>query len=117
MDFGTAGLLTGTLTSTSSVNVRCTNNDAYRIALNGGSNGSVTARNMVVSGGTAKVAYQLYTDANRTIPWGDGTQGTSMVGNTGTGNVQAITVYGSISPQTAPTPGNYMDTVMATVYF
>jgi spore coat protein U-like protein len=117
MDFGPHGLLTGTLTAGSSLSVRCTNNDAYRIALNGGMHGTVAARNMQLSGGNALVAYQLFTDAGRTIPWGDGLQGTSMVGNTGTGNAQVINVYGSVTAQNTPVPGSYMDTVTATVYF
>ncbi|WP_186332129.1 spore coat protein U domain-containing protein [Bordetella genomosp. 13] len=117
MNFGSQGLLATTVNATASLSVRCTNNDAYAIALNGGGNGTVAARNMMRQGGQQLVPYQLYLDPARTTPWGDGTLGTSRVTRTGTGLDEVITVYGSIQPQAAPVPGTYTDTVLATVYF
>ncbi len=120
MNFGSTGLITADRRTTSQLTVQCTNNAAYRIALDGGANGTVSARNMQRSGGTAsqRVPYQLYTDAAYSIPWGDGTNGTSMVTGLGTGTAQTVTVYGRVAAQAGgPTPGSYSDQVQATIYF
>jgi spore coat protein U-like protein len=114
--FGTAGVLSSALSATGSLSVQCTNSDAYRIALDGGSAASVTARKMQRSGGGA-VSYQLYVDSAHTLPWGDGTGGTSVMTATGTGNAQSIPVYGVVPPQATPAPGSYTDTITATISF
>ncbi|MEJ0002850.1 MAG: spore coat U domain-containing protein [Pararobbsia sp.] len=114
--FGAAGLLDSALNATGSLNVQCTNNDAYRIALDGGASASVAARNMRRPGG-GTVGYQLYLDSAHTAPWGDGSGGTSMATFTGTGSTQTIPVYGVVPAQKAPAPGNYSDTITATISF
>lgn len=117
MTFTGAGLLTTAINSTATLGVRCTANDAYRIKLNGGINGTVAQRNMKLTTGTALIPYLLYTDSNRTLLWGDGSSGTSTYTATGTGNIQSVTVYGRVPAQSAPQPGNYEDTVTATIEF
>ncbi|GLQ89818.1 Csu type fimbrial protein [Dyella flagellata] len=117
LSFGTTGLLSSGINATTSISVTCTNNDAYRIALNGGGSGNVSARTLSPSGGGGTVSYQLYLDAAHSTPWGDGTAGTSMYTGTGTGNAQTATVYGNVPAQTTPAPGNYSDTITATVAF
>lgn len=115
--FGTAGVLSSSLTATGSISATCTNGDAFRISLNSGSSGNVAARALQRQGGGGAVNYQLYTDSARSIPWGDGTAGTSMVTGTGSGNAQAISVYGKVPAQATPVPGNYSDTITATIAF
>ncbi|WP_266168438.1 Csu type fimbrial protein [Dyella subtropica] len=117
LSFGTAGVLSSGLSATSTLSVQCTNGDAYRISLNGGGSGNVAARTMQRQGGGGSVNYQLYTDLANTVAWGDGSGGTSRATNTGTGNTQAITVYGNVPAQTTPMPGNYSDTITATIEF
>lgn len=117
VSFGSAGVLRSNLTATGSISARCTNGDAFRISLNGGSSGNVAARTLQRQGGGGAVSYQLYTDSARGIPWGDGTAGTSMVTGTGSGNAQAINVYGLVPAQATPAPGNYSDTITATIVF
>jgi spore coat protein U-like protein len=117
LSFGTAGILASGLSATGSVSARCTNGDAFRISLNGGNSGNVAARVMQRQGGGGSVGYQLYTDAARSIPWGDGTAGTGMVTGTGSGNAQAISVYGRVPTQRTPAPGTYSDTITATIVF
>lgn len=117
LSFGTAALLTSGISATTSISVTCTNNDAFRIALNGGGSGNVSARSMARQGGGGAISYQLYLDAAHGTPWGDGTAGTSMYTGTGTGNIQTATVYGRVSAQTTPAPGNYSDTITATIAF
>lgn len=117
VSFGSAGVLKSSLSATGSISARCTNGDAFRISLNGGSSGNVAARTLQRQGGGGTVSYQLYTDSARSIPWGDGTAGTSMMTGTGSGNAQAISVYGQVPAQATPAPGSYSDTITATIVF
>lgn len=117
VSFGTAGVLSSSLTAAGSISARCTNGDAFRISLNGGASGNVAARTLLQQGGGGIVNYQLYTDSAYSVPWGDGTAGTSMVTGTGSGNAQAISVYGQVPAQSTPAPGNYSDTITATIVF
>nr|WP_205746479.1 spore coat protein U domain-containing protein [Dyella soli] len=116
VSFGTAASLRSNLSAKGTVSARCTNGGAYRISLNGGSSGNVAARTMRKTGGSA-VSYQLYLDSALTTPWGDGTSGTSRATGTGTGLAQSLSVYGRVPAQTAPAPGSYSDTIIATIEF
>ncbi|CAE6709298.1 spore coat U domain-containing protein [Paraburkholderia aspalathi] len=115
--FTSTGVLSSALNASSAITARCTNGDAYQIALSSGSSGSVAARQMQRAGGGGAVNYQLYTDAAHTSAWGDGTAGTTMATGTGSGNAVSITVYGRVPTQTTPMPGNYSDTITATISF
>jgi spore coat protein U-like protein len=115
--FTATGVLSSALDASGSITTRCTNGDAYQIALNGGTSGNVAARTMVRSGGGGTVNYQLYTDAGRSQAWGDGSGGTTMPTGTGTGNAVVIQVYGRVPAQTTPAPGSYSDTITATISF
>jgi len=88
-----------------------------------------TLRQMAPSAGTDRLNYQIYTDANRSAPWGDGTGGTSTV--TGVLNVPGssstttlpITYYGRITPvgqdvsatASGSAPTNYSQVLTITV--
>jgi len=98
------------------LNVQCSNTTPYQVGLSAGqhSNGDMNARKMVK--GTGAVSYQLYRDATRTQVWGN-TVGTNTVAGTGNGNVQPLTVYGSVPPQTTQSAGTYNDTVIVTVTY
>jgi spore coat protein U-like protein len=119
INFGTAGVLNGTLAATGTLSVSCTSNDAYSIALSAGSGtgASVADRRMTRAGGSEQVRYQLYQNASYSIPWGDGTGGALPVTGTGTGISQAITVYARVLPQTTPSAGSYTDTIVATITY
>ncbi|MCP3715490.1 spore coat U domain-containing protein [Paraburkholderia sp. CNPSo 3281] len=117
VSFATSSVLTNALSAAGSITAQCTNGDAYRIALNGGTSGNVAARQMQRSGGGGVVNYQLYTDSAHTTAWGDGTAGTTMETGTGSGNQQVISVYGVVPEQTTPAPGSYSDTITATISF
>ena len=117
MAFSNATILTGTVRSTSTLTVRCVNNNAYQIALNGGTVGAnVAARKMKNTVTAATVDYRLSGTLDGPL-WGDGTNGTAMVSGTGTGNSVPVTIYGRVPAQTTPIPGDYKDTVTATIYF
>lgn len=115
--FGTNSILSGNVRGTGTLSVRCVNNNAYQIALNGGSvNASVGNRQMKHSVTNDRVSYLLSAALDGAV-WGDGTAGTGMVTGTGTGVASPITIYGRVPSQTTPVPGDYKDTVTATIYF
>lgn len=116
LDFGNNSVLNGRRRTSSALNVQCTANNPYRISLNGGQNGTVAQRRMKNPATGETVNYSLSGSADG-APWGDGTLGTVMVGGTGSGAVQSVPVHGAVPAQRTPSPGNYRDTVTATLYF
>ena len=97
--FPAQGLLTAPVPGSSQISVQCTNNNAYSLALNGGTvGGNVLARKMKHSTAADTVGYQLYQGSNYAIVWGDATGGSPMAG-LGTGAAQSYTVYGLVPPQ------------------
>lgn len=114
LDFGTHGVLSSNVDSTSTISVTCTTNAPYDIGLDGGTSGNVNARTMVNGGDD--VGYQLYQEAARTTIWGD-TVGTDTLASTGTGSEQQFTVYGRVPAQTTPPAATYNDTVTVTVTY
>ncbi len=119
IDFGTTtGATIQPLTATGMINAQCTNQDSYSISLNGGGNNNIMNRTMLRSSGSAgPVSYQLYLDSAHTQIWGDGTGGTGVATGTGTGDFKSFTIYGVVTSQAAPQPGNYIDTITATITF
>jgi spore coat protein U-like protein len=115
--FASQGVLNSALSATGAITARCTNGDAFRISLNGGSSGNVAARQMQRSGGGGAVKYQLYVDSGHANAWGDGSAGTTMATGTGTGNPVSINVYGLVPAQSTPMPGSYSDSITATISF
>lgn len=116
INFGTQGVLSANVDATGSVTATCTPGTPYTISLNGGTaNAAPTARKM--SQGTQTVTYGLYKDSNRSQPWGDVNTPGSTVAGTGTGTAQLLTVYGRVPPQTTPSPGAYIDTVVVTLTY
>lgn len=114
MDFGTHGVLSSNVDSTSTISVTCTTDAAYNIGLDGGASSDVSARTM--TNGTNSVGYQLYQEAGRTTAWGN-TDGTDTLASTGTGTEQQFTVYGRVPAQTTPPADTYNDTVTVTVTY
>lgn len=112
LSFGTAGVLTTDVDATTTIGVACTTGTPFTVGLGNGLTGtSPTARRM--TNGSSSILYAIYTDAARSNPWST----TSTVAGTGTGASQAMTVYGRVTPQTTPSPGNYSDTVVITVTY
>lgn len=94
------------------LNVNCTQGTDYSIGLDDGQNATGGSRRMVK--GSDSVAYDLYLDPARSNRWGD-SESDSATG-TGSGSVQAISVYGRIASANSPA-GNYSDVVVATVTY
>ncbi len=106
---------------TSTITVTCTNTTGWEVGLNAGSSAGATAGNRRMTGpGPSSLNYGLFTDAARTITWGDhpALPGQNTVSGVGTGNAQVLTVFGRIpADQRTPRPGAFLDTITATVTF
>lgn len=113
--FPNSNLLNSALRSTSSMSIQCSKNTAYKIAFSAG-NGSQTARRMKNSGNAETVSYQLSNTLDGTS-LGDGSGGTVLLSGTGDGTTYNQTVYGMVPSQVTPSPGDYKDTITATVSF
>lgn len=116
LNFGPTKVLVQPVRSLATLGVQCTANANYRITLNGGQNGTSAARRMKNSVTGEFIAYQISDTLDGAI-WGDGANGTVPVTAVGTGSQQNLGMYGYVAPQRTPTPGDYRDTVTATIYF
>ena len=123
--FGTYTPGGGNLDQQTDISVRCTKSTGFTVALNGGGGGSIAARRMASTGTPAEqLQYQLYTNAARTVTFGDGTTGSTMPGTgagMGAAQAQLITVYGQV-PDNAANQGaavlaDYTDSVTITVTY
>jgi spore coat protein U-like protein len=116
LDFGPQGVLAANVNQQSTIVVQCTNTTAYNIGLDAGTGSGATVAVRKMTSGGATINYSLYTDAARSIVWGN-TISTDTVAATGNGAAQSYTVYGRIPAQTTPAPGNYADTITVTVTY
>ena len=105
----------------STITVTCTNTTGWEVGLNEGSSAGATVGNRRMTGpGPSSLNYELFTDASRTIIWGDhpALPGQNTVSGVGTGSAQAVTVFGRIpASQRTPRPGAFLDTITATITF
>lgn len=120
--------LSAPLDSTGNVRVQCSATDwgealfgvNVTVALNQGSSGSYAARTLRRAPGST-LQYNLYTNASRTIVWGNGSGGTGTAGGTVAGlfqpNFRNFTIYGRIPPGQDPSLGLHTDTITVTVTF
>jgi spore coat protein U-like protein len=115
LNFGSAGALTSSVPAASTVTATCSSSTPYTVGLNGGNASSSDPTQRQMSSGTAQITYGLYQDSARTSPWGN--TSSNWIGGTGSGLAQALTVYGLVPAQTAPAPGTYSDTIVATVTY
>ena len=104
------------ITAANFVSVTCKGNGAATIDLSTGNSGSYFPRTM--SNGIDTLTYNLYTTANLTSVWGDGTGGTMDVSFPYQGNTtMSYSVYGRIPAQQDVTSGSYNDSIIITVTF
>ena len=88
----------------------------YTVLLSAGSAGSYAPRRL--SGGMYTLSYNLYTDALRTVVWGDGSGGTMIVsGAFALPGAIDHTVYGRVSAGQNVGAGAYTDTITVTINF
>jgi len=104
-----------TVTASSTLSVQCTNTTPYSIGLSAGTTSGATVTNRLLAGSSGgNLAYALYSDAGHTNNWG---ATSNTVSGTGTGAVQAISVYGQIAGGQHAIPGSYTDTITATLTY
>ena len=116
LNFGSSGVLQAAINQTATLNVTCSTSTPYNIGLDAGSvTGSTVAARLLANGSTT-VQFQMYSDTARSVVWGN-TIGTNTVTGTGTGAVQALTVYGQVPTQTTPAAATYTSTVTMSVTF
>lgn len=116
LDFGTQNVLTANVDTTSTVQVQCTNTTPYNIGFDAGTASGATVSTRKMTNGAATVSYALYSNAGRTVNWGN-TVGTDTVSATGNGAAQSQTVYGRVPVQSTPAPAAYTDTITMTVTY
>jgi len=86
------------------------------IALSGGNAGTFNPRQMKAVSGTDSLNYYLFTSAARTVIWGDGTGGSSMVTNTVSKSAPwNASIFGSLPQRQNVRTGSYGDAVVVTV--
>ena len=116
--FGTYNVFSASpLDSTGTVTIQCTGNANVQINLDKGGAATFAGRRMLK--GSEPLSYNLYTDAARTLIWGDGTSGTSTYTQNGVPNNTPVTVtiYGQVPADQDVTAGSYSNTVTAVVNF
>jgi spore coat protein U-like protein len=92
--------------STGTVRLQCPT--AARVSLGGGADRRLR-------GARGELRYGLYLDAGRTVPWGDGSRGTSTL--TVPAGRSTVSVFARIHARQNLPPGNYADSVIVIVDF
>ena len=114
----------GAVTGTSTITLTCTNGAQPTVALNPGTTTGDAFTQRLMASGTNTLQYNLYTTAGFATVWGDGTGTTKTVqvpvASTGLADVLTLTVYGQLpdsATNKSAVPGNYSDTITATVTY
>jgi spore coat protein U-like protein len=108
--------------STGTVSVSCNNPDKkplpVTIAIDSGSSGTFNPRQMKGATGIDRLNYYLYTNASRTVIWGDGTGGTSKVINNVSKNIPwNAVIFGALPQRQNVSAGNYSDIIVVNISF
>ncbi|MBA8882770.1 Csu type fimbrial protein [Dokdonella fugitiva] len=118
VNFGTVSSTAVNVDADGALNINCTPQTAYTIALDNGQNGAdVNTRKM--KNGSNLVPYQLYRATTRTAAdvWGSTTgAGGNVYSGSGTGATQNVPVYGRVPSANFPAL-SYTDVVTATVTY
>jgi spore coat protein U-like protein len=116
--FPDSSLLSSAVRSTATLTTRCSLNTAYTVTFDAGNTaGNTYALRKMIGGPSNELVTYRISNTLDGAGLGDGNGGTTVFSGTGTGATQARTVYGLVPPQQTPAPGNYKDSVTATVSF
>ena len=114
---GDTRVLSAAVRTTGSLGVLCSAGAPYQVSLNGGSVGNNSgARKMASALSNDTIRYEISNSLDGPV-WGDGGNGTTMVTGIGSGTQQTLRLYGRVPAQKTPAPGDYKDTVIATLMF
>jgi len=98
------------------VTVNCNGSDtAPNVSLSSGQSGSFTIRSMN-GADTQMMQYNLYTNASRTVVWGDGTGISATVGVNNNSST-TLTIYGQIFSGQDLSVGSYFDNITVSINF
>ena len=104
------------VTASSDITVTCTDTTPYAVGLSAGNAPGATVSTRAMLLGSGQTAYALYSDSALSLNWGS-TAGSDEVSGTGNGAAQTLTVYGRIAGGQYPAPGDYTDTIVATITY
>jgi spore coat protein U-like protein len=115
-------LVSADVDSSGSISVTCTGltqGVAYTLKLGSGRSNIISARRMGGSAGGADMSYNLYTNAARSVVWGDGSSGSVISGSLGVGtNSNNHAFYGRIpGGQHSVIPGSFSDQLLITLEY
>jgi len=113
--FGPVNPLATQTDATTTVTVNCTKNSPYTVGLDAGVTGGATIAQRKMANGVDIMNYNLYTDAARSIVWGNSGVAPTWVSGTGAGmqTAQVLNVYGRVaSGQTNLAVGTYTETTI-----
>lgn len=114
LSFGTVDIARGS-DSTGKITLSCAVATTFEIGLIG--SGTPGARYMSGPSG-GRLAYDLYPDASRSVPWGDGSGAGIMVPGSNDGSDSSdFPVYGRVPVQSAVAAGIYSDSLTVVVNF
>lgn len=100
------------LDSNGSVSVSCDVPTGYSLTMDTGGSGTF---NRAMASGPNRLAYGLFTDATRSVVWGNGTGATSRVNGSGLGTTHIV--YGRVPARQNVRAGSYADALVVTVEF
>ena len=121
VSFGTYHVFDGSpVDSTGSITLYCSGvqpTDLFTIEIGGGNSSNPASRYLL--NGAVQLGYNLYLDPSRSVIWGNGAGGTSVLGPVSLDDQTPTTwtVYGRIPAMQNVSAGSYSDSVMVTVQF
>jgi spore coat protein U-like protein len=106
--------------STGSVTVSCDRNPPTDVTIAigpSGTTGGFLPRSLRNASAPDRLNYNLFTNASRSVVWGDGTSGTATVvlRRVRRNRPQTATIYGRIPPGQNVSVGSYSDTLTVTI--
>jgi len=101
------------------IEVRCSEGTAYEVRLSPGEHGSLLQRKLKHLSLSWTLSYQLFTDAARTVIWGDGSGSSGWVSGVGQGTSapQVHVIYGRLPARQNVHVGDYQDQIVVTVNY
>lgn len=115
LSFGSVNPLDGVDTdSVTTLSVTCPSDTAYAATVNAGPGGFSDRR---MTGAQGSLGYQLYTEASRSLIWGDGSAGTNAIAGTAGTAGETHNLYGRVPAQPLAVPGSYSDTLLVTITY
>lgn len=119
LNFGAAipNPINSNVDATSTITATCSTGAPYTITLGVGTGAGATYPARRMTSGPNTLVYSLYSDASRTVVWGNGGGGSAAVNGAGSGVAQPITVFGRIPSGQTVTTGSYSDTIVVTLTF